>query len=204
MIPRHTIVCAAHMAKEGYAEFPSLPFSGDAEAVHVNTDDVYIVRRLGGVYIIPVGTELSVFEWLKNFMIFKKGHGYLGRVHKGFYYNLRALWDGIEDTGVFDSPNVTFVGHSRGGAIASLMALSYFFIYNKKPRVITFGSPRVGNRTWKKNFEQSGIEHVRVALSGDLITKIPVLNYWHVGRLMELSGSGHSITSYIDALEHNV
>ena len=36
------------------------------------------------------------------------------------------------------------VGHSMGGALATLLGLSYQN-YGKSPLVITFGQPRVGN-----------------------------------------------------------
>jgi len=47
----------------------------------------------------------------------------------------------------------TFIGHSSGGAVAVLMA-DYFERKNTKAvkRVVTFGQPAVGSRSWYKHY----------------------------------------------------
>ena len=67
----------------------------------------------------------------------------------------------------------TFIGHSSGGAVAVLMA-DYFERKNAKAvkRVVTFGQPAVGSRSWYKNYL---LHHktYRICCDLDVVTFMP-------------------------------
>lgn len=200
MICRNTLLACGYMCLEAYKEFPPGPFNGEADGINYGTDNIYIVRKLGQTFIVCLGTEFSIAEWLMNFKFLKKNIKYLGRIHRGFHRNLRELWDLLQDTGVLNEPNLIFTGHSRGAAIASLLAVSYAKLYNREPKLVTFGSPRVGNKKWLSTFNESGVEGIRVAINSDPVTKIPMINYCHVGEPLEIEGGGHNMHYYLEAL----
>jgi predicted lipase len=82
----------------------------------------------------------------------------------------------------------TFIGHSSGGAVAALMA-DYFERKNKKAvkRVVTFGQPAIGTRSWQKHYT---LHHktYRICCDLDMITFMPPFPYyfWHVGKMLWL------------------
>lgn len=75
-----------------------------------------------------------------------------------------------------DQPlSLTITGHSLGAALATLAAYDIKTTFNPAPMVtvISFGGPRVGNRTFRRHLEQQGTKILRIVNSDDLITKVP-------------------------------
>lgn len=75
-------------------------------------------------------------------------HG-VGKAHKYFYNALFSFWKRVEKTLLdHNDYNVTFTGHSLGGALASLAALRTVLLNHRRGEQIklyTFGQPRVGD-----------------------------------------------------------
>lgn len=75
-----------------------------------------------------------------------------------------------------DEPlSLTITGHSLGAALAILAAYDIKTTLKCAPlvTVISFGGPRVGNRSFRKHLEKQGIKVLRIVNSDDLITKVP-------------------------------
>ncbi|KAL9429890.1 hypothetical protein AB3S75_025309 [Citrus x aurantiifolia] len=75
-----------------------------------------------------------------------------------------------------DEPlSITITGHSLGAALATLTAYDINLTFNNAPMVtvISFGGPRVGNRSFRCQLEKSGTKILRVVNPDDLITKVP-------------------------------
>lgn len=75
-----------------------------------------------------------------------------------------------------DEPlSITITGHSLGAALATLTAYDINSTFNNAPivTVISFGGPRVGNRSFRRQLEKSGTKILRIVNSDDLITKVP-------------------------------
>ncbi|KAJ7950772.1 Phospholipase A1 [Quillaja saponaria] len=75
-----------------------------------------------------------------------------------------------------DEPlSLTITGHSLGAALATLAALDIKTTFNRTPlvTVISFGGPRVGNRSFRRQLEKQDIKILRIVNSDDLITKVP-------------------------------
>ena len=82
----------------------------------------------------------------------------------------------------------SFIGHSSGGAVAVLMADYFQRRFPKSvKRVVTFGQPAVGTRSWYKHYT---LHHrtYRICCDLDVITFMPPFPFyfWHVGKMLWL------------------
>ncbi|MFS7942405.1 putative phospholipase A(1) [Helianthus anomalus] len=71
--------------------------------------------------------------------------------------------------------SVTITGHSLGAALATLTAYDITSTFKHSPMVtvLSFGGPRVGNRNFRSQLENSGTQILRIVNSTDVITKVP-------------------------------
>ncbi|KAI3764595.1 hypothetical protein L2E82_14606 [Cichorium intybus] len=75
-----------------------------------------------------------------------------------------------------DEPlSVTITGHSLGASLAILAAydIKNTIKHELHLSVISFGGPRVGNRSFRHNLELQGTKILRIVNSDDLITRVP-------------------------------
>jgi len=79
-------------------------------------------------------------------------------------------------------------GHSLGGALSTIFGYYISNKINKNINIITFGSPRVGDINFYENFNKiSNISLLRVVNDNDIIVSLPKINYYHVGKVLELN-----------------
>ena len=120
------------------------------------------------------------------------------KVHIGF----KSCWEPVaEDVysaireaneGMSTVDSVVVCGHSLGGAIATLMAYSIKDrFYGFHVECCTIGSPRVGNKVFKQNFDKSDIESIRVVHNNDLVTHTPYIGFQHVNFQLRLDSDGN-------------
>ncbi|KAK7394574.1 hypothetical protein VNO78_15106 [Psophocarpus tetragonolobus] len=71
--------------------------------------------------------------------------------------------------------SLTITGHSLGAALATLTAYDIKNSFLRPPlvTVISFGGPRVGNRSFRHRLEEQGTKVLRIVNSDDVITKVP-------------------------------
>jgi hypothetical protein len=101
-----------------------------------------------------------------------------------------AISEASERMSTVDS--VVVCGHSLGGAVATLMAYSIKNrFYGFHVECCTIGSPRVGNKVFKQNFDKSGIESIRVVHNNDLVTHTPYIGFQHVNFQLRLDSDGN-------------
>ena len=109
-----------------------------------------------------------------------------GQVHAGFHNAYRSIVPNLarDERRIMDADVVHCVGHSLGGAIATLLAVEYGL---RRPNVklYTFGSPRVGAYATPAAFETVlGKENIyRVAHDLDPVTLVGPYPYAHVNGL---------------------
>lgn len=75
-----------------------------------------------------------------------------------------------------DEPlSFTITGHSLGAALATLAAYDIKTYFKRSPlvTVVSFGGPRVGNGSFRRQLEKKGTKVLRIVNSDDLITKVP-------------------------------
>jgi triacylglycerol lipase len=104
----------------------------------------------------------------------------VGHVHRGFKKALEDVWPTLEPVlgRQSEGRTVWFCGHSLGAALATLAADRY----PAARGVCTFGSPRVGDRTFAAHFNAKMLNRtLRYVNDHDVVTHVPPpLGYRHV------------------------
>jgi len=123
------------------------------------------------------------------------------KVHIGFKYCWESVlgdtYDAI-DTAIENlqdkTKDIVVCGHSLGGAVATLYAYSikkHYPHYNVSST--TIGSPRVGNKTFKENYDKSDIDTLRIVHNNDLVTHTPYIRFYHVNHQVRLDNNGNRL-----------
>jgi hypothetical protein len=121
------------------------------------------------------------------------------KVHIGF----KSCWESVVDDTYNaidtalenlqgEATDIVVSGHSLGGAIATLYAHSiktHYPHYNVKST--TIGSPRVGNKVFKENYDNSDIDTLRIVHKNDLVTHVPYIRFHHVNYQVRLDTDGN-------------
>jgi hypothetical protein len=86
---------------------------------------------------------------------------------------------------------VVFCGHSAGSQclIAAYSTRELLDQLGLSGRVVTFGAPRVGNAKFKEVMESS-MKCERIVLDRDVITRVPVVGFYHVGSPYQIRDDG--------------
>lgn len=167
-------------------------------------------------------------DWYHNVLVRKRKIGPQNiHVHRGFYRQLyengnyeRIVHVLQSEIAKHPSYDVFVLGHSLGGGLSTLFG--YMFAMeaaSKTINVVSFASPRVGNKSFKNAFEGlPNLHHFRFTNKRDVVPAIPMLRYHHVGAHIHMDGKwfkkgdgntlfkswsirDHSIDSYYDSLK---
>ncbi|RWR86719.1 phospholipase A1 DAD1, chloroplastic [Cinnamomum micranthum f. kanehirae] len=159
------------------------------------TEDEEEIERLGrrDVVVAYRGT-VTCMEWLENLRSMlthlPESTSDLGpMVESGFWslYTSRtpacpSLCEEVRDeiARILDkyrgeAISLTVTGHSLGAALAVLTAYDIKTTFRDSPlvTVFSFGGPRVGNRTFRRDVEENGSKVLRIVNTHDVITKLP-------------------------------
>ncbi len=115
-----------------------------------------------------------------------------GLVHFGFAQALDRVYDKImEQIQRLDMSKIEktiCTGHSLGAALATLMASRI-----DAEELYTFGSPRVGTRSFVKEMNNDLIKHYRFVNNNDIVTAVPLalMMYRHHGELCYINHYGN-------------
>ncbi|WP_170265078.1 lipase family protein [Salibacter halophilus] len=173
-----------------------------------------LLRNGSDHYLIFRGT-LAAVEWYHDMLFTQKqwsnGSSEKLLVHSGFndlFDTVRTAVDLAIDSAQIGEGKLTITGHSLGAALATLSALEWSDL---KPRLITFGSPRVGNSIFAKTLEKSVSFHQRIEHIFDPIPNLPpesvkpfYSEYAHAGEQLLIKGSIDTISSYKDLSKKEV
>lgn len=139
------------------------------------------------------GTE-NLQDWATDMNI-NLVDGLCGKVHKGFLNALEYVWRDIWK--VIKSQRrqrpLWVTGHSLGAALATL-AVAKLRIEKNEPvsGLYTFGSPRVGDPEFAKNFNADfSTQTFRYVNNNDIVTRVPALGYYHVGKFIYFDERGN-------------
>lgn len=108
-------------------------------------------------------------DWIANLDTVRIDHGN-GKVHNGFYRCMQSLLPMVEDYCRSVQKPLYFTGHSLGAAIATLMALE---VGREIEGVYLFGSPRVGDSTFAKNYAKKVKQTFRFENARDPVPRLP-------------------------------
>jgi triacylglycerol lipase len=111
-------------------------------------------------------------------------------VHRGFYKQLVNNGHFTTIVGklqreIDDNPNyeIFVLGHSLGASLGTIFGFLFSNLTEHLVTLVTFGSPRVGNKQFKQQFEnQSNLIHYRITNQRDIATAFPIVGYHHVGK----------------------
>ncbi len=159
--------------------------------VATKTDtQVLVKKQADDSYLIAFPGTASVQDWLTDAK-FQKEQWACGQVHRGFGLAYESVHAQIASL-VPEGATVILTGHSLGGALATLCAEA-FRTRQRIAQVITFGSPRVGNGAFARNYND-WLDHrtARVVNAGDPIPHVPWVfgTYRHVATQVYLQRDG--------------
>ncbi len=157
--------------------------------------NVYILEDTNDIIVVCRGTDVKDWKDVQaNLTIDLVSSRFgVGQVHRGFRNYTDYLWNNVKDH-VLDNENKTLwlTGHSLGAAIATLMARRFALdnLLPKPEALFTYGSPRVGDRTYINQFNDK-IKHHRWVNDGDIVTKVPFSPwYYHCGEKHGITQNG--------------
>ena len=132
-------------------------------------------------------------------------------IHDGFFNQLMSIYDDIIESldelfKINPLYNIYITGHSGGAGQSTILSYLLGKKYNNKIiKLITFGSPRVGNKEWKEAFNNTkNILYYRITNEGDIITSIPYINYYHVGINIHLTADNIYIGDDTICVHNNI
>jgi pimeloyl-ACP methyl ester carboxylesterase len=128
-----------------------------------------------------------------------------GLVHEGFAEAAQDLQAQVDDwiaRTAYPRKRLLMCGHSLGAAIATLHALRVH-----PTRLITIGSPRVGDQVFAAAFAKSGVDYKRIVDFEDIVTRVPPshspFRFQHVGQAEFIDRNGgvqpHPAPALVDA-----
>lgn len=122
------------------------------------------------------------------------------KVHIGFL----SSWDSVKDI-IFKNIDkmsgynkIVVCGHSLGAAVATLCAYNLSHVYDTPIECCTIGSPRVGNKTFKNNYDNKKIKTYRIVHNNDVVTHSPFIGYHHVNYMLRIDHDGNIKKFMID------
>ena len=114
-------------------------------------------------------------------------------IHRGFDTEYSRFRNTILNIAArTESKKFIVSGHSLGSALAALTALDLSSNYKYDVSVVTFGSPRVGNKDYRQVMEKYVPDNYRIYFPDDPIVSIPGLlfEYEHAGIALGISSEG--------------
>lgn len=138
----------------------------------------------GHAFILFRGTQYLA-DWLTNLNVMVSKSSYHQSVHDGFNSAFKSMKPKLNQFSSSFSKNnihsVHCIGHSLGGAIATLCGEWLSASQNIKPYIYTFGSPRVGLQGFSKMCTTSiGCDRIfRAYHKTDIVPFIPIWPYVH-------------------------
>ena len=163
-------------------------------------------------FIVSIRGTQTPEEWAKNFTAVPNPWNDVpgvGFVHLGFeqlWRRVRAsVFQGLRSVPV--GARITMVGHSLGGAMATLGAGDIKRNLGKDVNVDlwTVGCPRVGLIRFRNNFNDLIPQNFRVVNQGDIVPHVPSLLafFAHAGKEIDVrgrNGNPHSRDAYQDGI----
>ena len=156
------------------------------------------------LYIVWRGSS-SPKDFLKDAQVKKVKFVEPGeKVHNGFYTAFSSVKEDLYSSINFilskkldKIKSVVICGHSLG---AALTVISSYMICKDFPQIahlvknVTVGCPRVGNSTFKDNYNKLVPKSIRIVNDKDLVTRIPKIGFTHINEGITLNEKGEVIT----------
>lgn len=150
----------------------------------------------GHALILFRGTQYLA-DWITNLNALVSSSAVGQPVHDGFNQAFKSMEPKVNDfmgrLTQYNIHTINCIGHSLGGAIATICGEWIQKNYKRVPKIYTFGSPRVGLYTFSslctRNVGSQNIYRAHHAM--DVVTCIPTWPFYHV----PLTGKDYRLTS---------
>lgn len=154
-----------------------VPLGYEINFLEVSETQLFIAKNSTEVIVCFRGTEPEKLVDISTDLKFKQVPWQYGKVHQGFFEALTLVENKLNDQFFSHDPlmKITVTGHSLGGALASLFALSLKCKFPTFPvEVVTFGAPKVGNSEFVTAYErQLQGKTARVVNDEDVVPLVP-------------------------------
>jgi triacylglycerol lipase len=180
--------------KESKNKFKSFGFT-IVEFFNIEGAQAYLLKDMNGIHVLSFrGTEVTQkSDVLADLKAGKNLEACGGKVHVGFKGEINKVWPAIT-VSLANIDSVYVTGHSLGAAMATIAASR---MQTKVKALITFGSPRVGDKEFVKSV---AVEHYRVQNNCDDVTKVPfrLMGFDHHGthKYMNFHGEFRDLTPW--------
>ena len=133
----------------------------------------------------------NIHNWIENIQIHQIApyNDSSIKIEEGFFKAYNFIKSEIfinlhELTDKYNTNRLLITGHSLGGAMATIMTYEIFLLGNmyNVNYLITFGSPRVGNSEFVKDFNKYKVTSYRITHYYDMVPHVPeeFLKYSHI------------------------
>lgn len=138
-------------------------------------------------------------DWWRNVEGWPSRDFVPGLVHDGFRATLNDVWPRLHETirqaraKERGFKPVTLIGHSLGGALATLAAARLERYAVRCVQLATFGAPAVGNRAFARSLQSTTRIH-RYVCAADLVPRLKtgwLLGYRHAGAAKYFDAAGN-------------
>ena len=151
-----------------------------------NGSNVFVLEDSHDIIVACRGTDVNDWKDIRANLTIDliPSRTGIGEVHRGFRNYVDNVWYIVRDH-ILDNPNkkLWLTGHSLGAAMATLMAKRFVSepVGHPVEALFTYGSPRVGNKSYINTFNNKVVHH-RWVNDGDIVTKVPFSPwYYHCG-----------------------
>jgi triacylglycerol lipase len=179
--------------KDSKSKFKALGYT-IVEFFDIDGAQAYLLKGADAHVLSFRGTEVTQkSDVLADLKAGKNVEACGGKVHVGFKGEINKVWPAIT-VSLANIDNVYITGHSLGAAMATIAASR---IQNKVIALVTFGSPRAGNREFVNSL---AVTHYRVQNNCDDVTKVPfkLMGFAHHGthKYMNFNGEFRELTPW--------
>jgi len=166
----------------------------------------------GHVLILFRGTQYLA-DWVTNLNAMVSSSAVGQPVHDGFNQAFKSMESQVNDfmgrLTKYNIHTINCIGHSLGGAIATICGEWIQKNYKRVPKIYTFGSPRVGLYSFSSMCTNNvGSQNIyRAHHTMDVVTCIPIWPFYHVPLIgtdyrLESPGSMYSVMTNHDMFEY--
>jgi predicted lipase len=160
-----------------------------------------MINSTDSIFIVFNGTQVGELkDWKTDFSFNKYPYGNTNtkiEVHRGFYLAYCSVRPSIHSTikrWLSTDKIIYCIGHSLGGALATLCSVDVQYNFNDWPRVldtvlISFGAPKVFNKEGVESFKKRVTEVMRFTNRYDIVPLLPPVGYYHVSNPVKI---GHN------------
>jgi len=181
--------------RDGINAYADLGF--DATFIDVDGSQAYWLKSDDDLVIVCRGTEPTEFKDIAADLaaIPVPSSTGIGKVHLGFKKSVDNIWPDLHELAndYGKTRTIWCTGHSLGAAMATLVAyrLQRTEDCPNPQALFTYGSPRVGNKTYIKGIEATGVLHFRFVNNADIVARVPLWPFRHFGGMYYMNHYGH-------------